>query len=189
MSTHKYGKNSSDHSAERALLHRVWKSSTLRQPEAGECTFLQCRRVQLIVGGLRVCQDCRVRNKENTLEVILFEYSRRLRGWSQIRGVKRCLVLCISTHKEDIGIEAPMRRISFFAYIGRSHKRKRNWICIWRRSVYSRTEESHWFYLYSSLCSKQSTINWIHRWCRTWGGVLHRQYYQICTTLRKESWS
>ena len=62
-----------------------------------------------------------MRNKDNTLEVILFEYSRRLRGWSQIRGVKRCLVLCISTHKEDIGIEAPMRRISFFATIGRSH--------------------------------------------------------------------
>ena len=61
-----------------------------------------------------------MRNKDNTLEVILFEYSRRLRGWSQIQGVKRCLVLCISTHKEDIGIEAPMRRISFFASIGRN---------------------------------------------------------------------
>ena len=108
-------------------------------PKTNECTFLASGRIWLILVILRVCHDCRVRNKDNTLEVILFEYSRRLRGWSQIRGVKRCLVLCISTHKEDIGIEAPMRRISFFANIGRSHKRNRNWnekIEIdWRRSM------------------------------------------------------
>ena len=40
-------------------------------------TFHLGGRESFIIATLRVCQNCRVRNKDTTIEAILFEYSRR----------------------------------------------------------------------------------------------------------------
>jgi hypothetical protein len=49
----------------------------LNLPRPGDLSQEKLART-LIVAKQRICQNCRVRKQEITIEVILFEYSRRL---------------------------------------------------------------------------------------------------------------